>query len=295
MKISKVKKLSVEERFFYWITERHKIYLRKNKGKPKPWTKDTIFQQAFFTSPYRENDKTTIWFRENVRDPLKNSNKVVFATIFFRWFNLISTGELLITPKLKTSLLCNWDEKIAIERLTQANLSGPIFTGAFFISSEPGMSRIECICKILSKINNSGLLLKAANWATLEQAHADLMVYPRLGKFMAYEIVCDLRYTKFLKHATDKSTWCNAGPGSTRGLLRVLERPFDKSTNSTTLTRPKDFEEQIVKLLKKTRKTLSHLPRLELREIEHSLCEFDKYERVLHKQGKSKRVYRGEK
>ena len=39
---------------------------------------------------------------------------------------------------------------------------------------------------------------------------------------MAYEIVCDLRYTYFLRDATDKDTWTHLGPGAKRGMERLL-------------------------------------------------------------------------
>ena len=35
----------------------------------------------------------------------------------------------------------------------------------------------------------------------------------------------------------------------------------------------------------------SFVPTLEMREIEHSLCEFDKYQRVKHGEGKPRSIY----
>ena len=97
------------EKFFYWIEERHRIYMKKLRGESWPWTEDKILQEYKFTNPFRENDRTTIWFRENIRDPLRKNPNVLMATVIFRWCNLIHTGETL----LKYDLLENWDSEVA--------------------------------------------------------------------------------------------------------------------------------------------------------------------------------------
>ena len=68
------------ERFFYWIHERIRIQKRKDRGDLWPWTGDPILQQYKFTNAYREQDKTTVWFREKIRDPLSWQPEVYMAT-----------------------------------------------------------------------------------------------------------------------------------------------------------------------------------------------------------------------
>src|SRR5262245_3400851 len=132
MLISKVKKLSAEARFLYWIRERHNIHLRRLAGKPKPWTDDVVLQTGYFTNPYRENDKTTVWFREHVREPLRDDPQVLLTTIIFRWFNLIATGEFLANE----GLLYNWHTPLAKQLLGKRRQEGhKIFTGAYLIQS----------------------------------------------------------------------------------------------------------------------------------------------------------------
>ncbi len=87
-----VLKLTPTDRFLYWVRERHAITLRREAGAAKPWTDDEVLQNYFFTSPYRERDKTTTWFRTHVRDPLRDDPAVILATTIFRWFNHIPTG-----------------------------------------------------------------------------------------------------------------------------------------------------------------------------------------------------------
>ena len=79
----------------YWIYERHRIHLIKSTSKP--WTLDPILRNYFFTNPFRENDKVTKWFAENIREPLRRYPEVLFATIAFRWYNHIEMGAELLT------------------------------------------------------------------------------------------------------------------------------------------------------------------------------------------------------
>src|SRR5262245_1677713 len=120
MNTEDVKKLPPLGIFLYWVRERHQIHLRRKAGMSPPWTDDEILQSIFFTNPYREHDKTTVWFRENVRDPLRNDPRVLFATIIFRWFNYIPTGEILKEtdlqiPVRRFGLLEHWQPELALK------------------------------------------------------------------------------------------------------------------------------------------------------------------------------------
>lgn len=287
MLVEEVSKMEPVDRFIYWIRERHNIHLRRRKGLPKPWTDDRVLQTIFFTNPYRENDKTTVWFREHVRDILPES-KVLFATVAFRWFNLIRTGEIL----LNENLLTKWDEEKAVSILKKEMHKRPVFTGAYMIKAGNGPPgcKVPNVCASITNVWNdrkrlTDLCLKEQ---TLRSLWKEMCLFKHLGGFMSYEIVCDLRYTSLLRNATDVNTWTNPGPGALRGLLR-LQGGVPKNRQ----VRISDPLPKMIELLHYTRKKLVKMPHFELREIEHSLCEFDKYERARLKDGRMKRVYRG--
>ena len=111
---------------------------------------------------------------------------------------------------------------------------------------------------------------------------------------MAYEIVCDLRYTDLLENADDIMTWCNPGPGCIRGLYRIAREEIKNKSNATSPPKLKDWLDRMRWLLSHAKNRLpTHRKRLEMRDIEHSLCEFDKYERARLDDGKLKRKYKG--
>src|SRR5207247_6900297 len=80
--------------YFRLAREREAIRRRKAAGQPWPWTDDPILRDWFFCNVHREMDKTTVWFREHVRSTLSGW-RAVEATLCFRWFNLIETGEVV--------------------------------------------------------------------------------------------------------------------------------------------------------------------------------------------------------
>ena len=221
--LERVEKMLPVNRFLYWIEERHRIHTRREEGLPKPWSSDPVMQTTFFTNPYRENDKVTRWFRENVRGPLKNHSDVLFATICFRWFNYIPTGELLV----REGLLTEWDDKFARKLLRKRADAGQVFTGAYMISGKiyTGLRKTDCVCNLLKPIwkGRKKLIRRFEDCGTMQEACEILKEFNGLGGFMSYEIACDLRYTYLLNKTTDRSTWCNPGPGCRRGVrcLRV--------------------------------------------------------------------------
>tara|TARA_R110002020_G_scaffold213289_4_gene420024 strand:+ start:842 stop:1681 length:840 start_codon:yes stop_codon:yes gene_type:complete len=268
------------QRFFDWINQRTEIQIKKDRGDPWPWTEDKIFQEFKFTNAFRENDKTTIWFREHIRDPLKYEEEVFMATVIFRWFNLIETGETL----LKHDLHIEWDPEKAFQVILPQK---KWITGAYMIKSPTGKNKIRGICETITIIwCDRFRFLDKCPWGSLEQMWERLLGYPFLGPFLAYELVTDLRHTYIGGLAQDIDTWANAGPGAMRGLNRIHDRPLKFTSKKH------DWCAEMRELLDLAVKyTTFSRPAFELRDIEHSLCEFDKYERVRLGQGQPRSKY----
>tara|TARA_R110002020_G_scaffold75827_5_gene192648 strand:+ start:4160 stop:4993 length:834 start_codon:yes stop_codon:yes gene_type:complete len=265
------------ERFFYWINERIRIQEHKDQGDAWPWTDDPILQEYKFTNAFRERDRTTVWFRKRIRDPLRMQPEVYMATVIFRWFNLIQTGETL----LRHNLHIDWDPEKAYDVITPQD---KWITGAYMIKSPTSMNKVRGICKTITTLwDDRQRFLDRCPWETLEGMSRFLEGYPFLGPFLAYELTTDLRHTFVGFRASDILTWANAGPGAMRGLNRIHGRDLDYTSKKH------DWCSEMRELL--TLSWMKHSLDFELREIEHSLCEFDKYERVRLKQGAPRSKY----
>lgn len=293
-------------RFFRYARARHEIYLKRQAGAPKPWTKDPILSKYRFTNVFRELDKTTVWFRQHVRDVLRDRPEVLLATVLFRLLNRIEVGEAIFS-QLNLHLGdadTAWDEYLsngdirAIKRGVRACLPrGPYVTGAYIISSPRGYSKLDGVLKIVDTFNKKSGWRHwvdndpAGNECTLEAAWEFFREQPYFGPFHSYEIVTDLRHTALLDRAPDINSWANPGPGARRGLNRVHGRDVrDKSARRAQLI------EEMRELLKLVNTTEKAWPfqwgKWEMREVEHTLCEFDKYERVRLCEGRPRGVYR---
>ena len=272
--------------YFDFLNERHLIYLKKLRGEEFPWTTDPILQKYKFTNVFRENDRTTVWFRENVREDMRDEIEVALATIIFRWFNLIETGKVL----LEHELYRNWDSDYCYQVLED---QPQWVTGAYIIKTPNGMNKLEGVCWCIDQIANDGnKFIDSMHEAkgNLKHLWDVLMPYPYMGPFMAYEVVTDWRHTFLGDEATDIMTWGNPGPGAKRGLNRIHGRPLDKNIKSSINI----GEMQI--LLELSHEWLhGQVPNLEMRDVEHTLCEFDKYERVRNGEGKPRSLYKRRK
>jgi hypothetical protein len=275
--------------FFSTARERERIRQRRALGLPKPWTTDPSFLDGFFCNVHRERDTTTAWFRDNIRSKVFNE-WAICACLIFRWFNREETAELI-----RDLLLAEipWDEDLVWERLQDVR---PLIGGAYIIntSGSPGESKLEGILTAIRLSLPIISKMEWTNWDRLEQAHEALMECWYLGRFMAYEVVTDLRWTNVLSHAIDKMTWASAGPGCARGLGRVVAE--DPGKYSYGSRRDQAEMLSIMRDLLQMSREEEHWPQTwdpwEMREVEHWLCEFDKYERCCLGE-RLKRRYRG--
>lgn len=286
--------------FFYWMNERHRIYLRKETGDPWPWTADPILQKYKFTNVYRNYDAVTKELHrlcrfEHYRKTKKSGDAMallLFRIVLFRMFNLPGT-YLRLHERGLTSV---WKKSVAKALLHRvAKSKKQVFTGAYIItnngSNEP---KIDLVCNAVTHVwqARKALYYDIYEVGNLEQACKYMTEYPMIGSFIAYEMVTDFRWTPILSHAGDIMDWANPGPGARRGLSRIwYDDPHHKGTTRSCIDRMKD----LLKLSQKRGKLKNHMEPLEMRDIEHSLCEFDKYMRVRNGEGRPRSIYKPNK
>jgi len=279
--------------FFAYAREREAIQIARANGNPHPWTRDPILGAYKFCNIFREDDKTTRWFVKHVRGPLSKSDDVVMATVIFRWFNRMTTGQAL----LDHDLFVNWNSERAMTWLRPLPV---IFTGAYIINSDPGMKKLDSVCGLIDNVwrDRERLVADLRSMDRLEDMWGRLASrYPRLGNFLAYEMVTDLRFTDIGGFAIDINSWASPGPGAARGTGRILHGDAKRYDYYRRAHRHLviDFMRE---LLEESRNPehwpVSHRP-WEMREVEHTLCEFDKYERVRLGEGAPREKYKCER
>jgi hypothetical protein len=298
--------------FFSYARERHNIYLKRKRGEPAPWTDDPVLRDNRFCNVFRELDRTTEWFRTYMREPLRDKPwEVLLATVVFRWFNRIETGQVLLDTAIGLKA-GRFNSEQARARLRHTIPDGPYVTGAYIIKTPDGMNKLDgvlwCIDQFLAgkakrkqfdDMEALARLMRDENEegnSRLESAWEWLRQFPFLGDFMAYEVVTDLRHTCLLDNARDICLWANPGPGAARGLDRLLGWEPGTLNRSSPKDRLLMDEKMGVLLGLANMNTEEHWPKStagewEMREVEHTLCEFDKFERA-HQGGKMKQRFK---
>ncbi len=266
--------LAQADQFFATARERYRIKLARDRGEPYPWSQDPAFNEWRFCNVFRENDKTTTWFRENIRGPLSERQErlqLVQAVVIFRWFNRISTGEII------KDLLLNytWTTEVARDRLKNVR---PLVTGAFMIKTLTGYDKLE---GLLESIRIARIMLPAMVpkfGQTLEGAWNELKIIPYLGPFMSHEVVQDLAHTFILSGATDKMTWTNFGPGGTHGMGRIIsgdKRQFNRGSRQDQDVM-REAVKQLLEMSKDSQYWDQEWPAWDAHTVEFWSCEWDK-------------------
>jgi hypothetical protein len=275
--------VSSVEGFFYYINERHSITLKRSIGESFPWTDDEILQTYSFCNVFRELDKVTVWIRENWKEPYADHPNLPFAMAVARQINWPDTLQEIGFPE-------HWNpERVKAIMQSRLDRKEKVYTGAYMLTGTLGGTKVEqTIDKILTPLYESPPQIIPYS---LEETWKKYLPYPGFSGFMAYEVVTDLRHSKYLENADDIMTWANAGPGAKRGLNRIHGRPLEQTIKAKQLT-----EEMKELLAVSGDYLLDVVPDLEMREIEHCLCEYDKYERVRLGEGRprAKFKYKGE-
>lgn len=259
--------------FFWNARERHAIYLKRAANLPRPWTTDAVMSQYRITNVYRELDKTTVWFCENVRDPLRDRPEVLLATVLFRWFNTIRTGETLFRQTLLGSGKTPWELYLATGDVNPMHdalraQGAPWVTGAYMIRSPEGMDKLNGILQSfhefatgIAKWGDTSVSWFDVAKVALDQRDEDPIKLKELwewlkqfygqGAFLAYEVVTDLRFTALLDKAPDIMTWANPGPGALRGanlLLGRLERGRKGRLDKSSVPEAHEVMRQLLEL-----------------------------------------------
>lgn len=271
------------EALWFFINERHRVYLKKEAGEPKPWTDDSAIQSWRFCNIFRRLDRVSDYLIKKVIEPHweDDSALMLFNIFAFRAFNWPETYEAM----------GGWQTDWNLERV-QARLSdrvwfeNQLFSPAYIIRGSTGEPKWKTISRTLTQIwgDAESLIECIEDEPTLQHAFDSIMFnkYWCWGQFTTYQVVLDLTYSPILQDAPDINTWCSWGNGALKGLRRIW--PY---------MRPNEALDKMKWLLAESTENLEpHVPWLTLQDIEFSLCELSKY-LTIKGGGKMKMRYAG--
>lgn len=283
----------------HFIKERWKIHQKKEAGKPKPWTSDTILRSYRFCNVHRENDTVTKWIAENWRvngsEDQDQDQDLWFAMVVARLVNWPETLEELqweAVLDMNGTGVTRWRPKQFIRVMHARKAAGAkVFSGAYIVSTNGhAQDKAEYLAQhVLDPLWAARKTVRPQAGDTLQSFHTRLMGFGGMGSFMAAQVVADMKYVTPLSAATDWWTWAASGPGSRRGLNRVMERDLNAPWKEHEWLR----NLHIVMGRLQGKVEAANIPRLHAQDYQNCLCETDKYLRTLNGEGKPRSTYPG--
>lgn len=270
-----------------WIREREAIRARKERGESPPWTIDPILAAYRFCNVRREDDRGTVWIRENVREPFADRPELWLMLCICRQINWPDALSELIADARAWPIDDGFDPRRMTEILNARKSRGnKIYTGAYMISA-PATKGADKQAYI-SEVVVGDLWRRRAefvDWsgATLQSTHAKISRSNGWGPFMTYQAVVDMRFTRLLKNAPDVTAWAAAGPGTLRGLNRLHGRPVEAPRSQTQAL----GEMRTIYALVEQETGVA----MDFSDVPNILCETDKYLRVQLGEGKPRARY----
>jgi len=295
------------ESFFDFVNERHRIFLKKEAGEPRPWTEDPVLQEFKFTNVFRELDAGTIALRDmiqrgigfgmdaggSVPQTIVSDTEAPLVAWNIIWYRLFNWHEHATDPGF-----CFDPAHLAARLRRKKVYQEKIFTAAHMTVGKAGISKLEFMLPTCEQIFESreNIARMCREKRCLWDLWKYLQTFMGIGEFIGYEIVTDFRwYDALLSDAKDIDFWVNTGPGCVRGLRRMGLAENLRSISMLWELAPDYLESHVVTHHKKfcqAHDLQVEWPPFELREIEHALCEFDKWCRTRHGEGRPRERYR---
>lgn len=316
-------KLKLRKRFFdsYWhfIAERMNIYHKRVVlGEPEPWTEDKVLKTYRFTNVVRDMDKLTIYERnhilskidEPVEDLEIRKKSILLNIMIFRVWVKADTYEVHGFIDLADK---NWRkkwEKAKLELLDRRENYITNFTASYFVN---GFSSANPDKKTWGNKTWNAILMIEEWMKNIDEIYRKAIIEPKnmkeqleyfksltcVGHFTAYEYSCSIaimsRYCKnhLVPWGQDNAT--NVGHGAKKGINWIFENKGGMSEYQCILYLRSIWRHELQKRGTYER-FVSQLPKelngdIDLRVIEHCLCESHKYNNAATEQGRPRELF----
>ncbi|THU93856.1 hypothetical protein K435DRAFT_757117 [Dendrothele bispora CBS 962.96] len=276
--------------FWYWCAERKIIDDRRRAGQPFPWTENTILQEYPFCNTFRVLDKVSQYLiREVIEKGSQEPTELVFRIALFSVFTKPATWELL-TEKLGPLEWVSYNRKDYQRVLSEAKSNKQtLYTGSFqkpgpsFEYKEVFMNHLL----LLEVMMDKDLPGRIQNAKYIAEIHGFIESLPGMGPFNTFQLLLNLSYSDIIHFSN--MDFVVPGLGAVSGLVKL----FGSSITQAKVDDP-DVEVAVIRWL--ANHQTEHFDRLklkpprlgpkarlmELADIEHALCEVDKYCRLAH-------------
>ncbi|THH30712.1 hypothetical protein EUX98_g3477 [Antrodiella citrinella] len=312
----------VLDTLYWYMAERHRMHQHRLAGEDPPWSNDEIMNSFPFTNVFRVYDRTTQYILRNViRKGSQDLEEMCFRVILFRLFNKLDTWEhmeeLLGTPTLKWS---EFDVETYDSVLSDLAADGTALYCGCYISPAPPFGwhkNHSNHLRLVQVMMDNKLPVELKGFKHLKDANGRLCLYPSIGAFIAQQyvhhalVLIRLSSSRFARHVNrllldlnmtphfkwSEREWAALGPGSSACLRKIFGPSVSRyeqealqylyESQMSHFTRLGIVKNQVPRLCDARPAGVSSV------DIEHSLCECEKYSRGRFPHIKGKRTVVG--
>lgn len=228
MKRPPVPRPRIYDLYWYFASERQRIFERRVAGEPGPWTDDPILREFKFCNVFRAADRVSQYMIRDVcyhSEPCTDDDRL-FQITAFRTFSKTATWRTVRDILGRYPTLDDLADGAFTSALDQARQrNGGLYTGAFILcatdaygQSSKHRNHVELFRHMFLHDQLGARLLEAKS---LREIYGLLHGYPLMGDFMSYQTTIDLNYCARLDFSENEFT--QAGPGALRGIKKCFE------------------------------------------------------------------------
>lgn len=279
---SKPVKSVVYDTYWKFATERQAIFF-KRMSKPLPlWSKDPIFQVYKFTNAYRASDRVSQYLIRNVIYSKEfDSKNLFFRILLFKIFNKIETWESL-EKRFGEISFESYDFKQYCKELSLLKQSKSIYSAAYIMASGKSAygfdSKHENHLAMLEDMMVNNVYVKIQTLESMSKVYSELIKYPSIGSFLAYQLSIDLNYSELTNFS--EMEFVKAGPGAIDGIKKCFKSLGDYSFEDIIRMMVENQEYEFDRLGLSFQNLWGR--DLQLIDCQNLFCEVDKYSRVAH-------------
>jgi len=272
------------ETLVYWMRERERIRAAKARGDARPWTKDPLLRDYRWCNVQRMDDAVS---QAMLRDWYHPDHDLPTSLVAACLGRLVNWPESLmaITSGRPFELAHLVHARAALDERSRRGLK--VFTGAYVIPGKPGEPKIHTVVAHAEFVAAHAHELASD---TMMRTWRALTRIDGLGSFLAGQMVTDVAYLAAGACWQDRKVWAPLGPGSARGIDRLLGRNKNQALSQA------EFDALLPQLMLVLQHRLPEIwadRRMDGMAVQNCACEFDKYRRLQLGEGKVRARYAG--
>lgn len=271
------------ESYWRFAYERLAIFYRRRLHATGPWTDDLTLQSFRFTNAYRVTDRVSQYLIREVQYRPGRSmepREVFFRTLLFKLFNKIETWEALeavhgpmVWRKINLEMIDN--------ALSSLRLQGQSIYSAAYIMPAPLLGKERKHSNhlaLLAQMMADRLPDRIKQAPDLKTVYEQVLGYPGIGRFLAFQYAIDLNYSSLLNF--DEADFVVAGPGALDGISKCFSATDGRSAEWlirwVTERQDVEFQKRGIDFCGLFGRPLQPI------DCQNLFCEISKYTRVVH-------------